>query len=160
MASGRAIHPFYVELRQLVTEIEDVDIYDDDLSEALFVADDDDKVGTLKRPEADAILLKATIDMQDFEGLAQVATGNVPSTNLKFFAHKRDLQRAGLLDGTGGISIRVNDRVSRLLDRFKRPAVSFDRVPVYVTEVRPAVLEGGMNFWQVALDVREQGARV
>ena len=106
MASGRTIHPFYVELRQLVTEIEDVDIYDEELNEPLFVDDDDDKVGVLKRPEADAILLKATIDLQDFEGLTQVATGNVPSTNLKFFASwGRDLPLGCPLPGghlTGG----------------------------------------------------------
>lgn len=158
MASGRPLHFFYVEFKQLVTEDEAVDIYDEDLSEPVFVDDDDDKVGTLLRPEGATLLVKATIEVQDFESLRQVATGNAPDSNTKLFIHRRDLKRAGLLNATtGDVTLIVNDRVSRILDRFRRPAVSFARVPVYVVEVRPAVLEHGLNFWQVNLDTRKRG---
>jgi len=161
VASGRPLHFFWVELRQLVTEDPLVDIYDEDLNEPLFVDDDDDKVGTLKRPEKDAFLVKATIEVQDFESLRQVATGNAPDSNTKLYIHRRDLIRAGLLDAaTGVVTLMVNDRVSRILDRFRRPAVSFGNLEIFVTEVRPAVLEHGLNFWQVDLDSRKQGEQL
>jgi len=166
VATGRAIHPYFLELYRLDVEgqvaLDPVGPatsgFDHDFGTPSMAATDDGK-GEVVRVELAPVLVKAVIDVDQFGGLDMVAAGNDPQTDLRVFVHRRDLAVAGLLDSNEQPTIRDNDRVARVLDRYQRQRLVLSARPLYVTEVRISGLFGDLYWWMVRLGTRSRGGR-
>lgn len=126
----------------------------DDLMGEPFLEDvNGDRKGERVRPEIEVDVL-GKIEFIQHEEQIQDATGNAPSTRLRFRASRGELVSRGLLVN-GVILIRPNDRLRRLEDRLGRIRYDFeddDRSGYYVYEARPG--ETGSNVIDFFLEAR------
>lgn len=110
-ARGRLIFPFLVELAQLDTAATEADPdaggalvsgYNEHFREPVKVlADPADQVGVSARQES-TIQVYAQIEPAMFEKLQAMLGGDSPESRFAIVCHFRDLENAGLVDGTTG----------------------------------------------------------
>lgn len=165
MGSGRAIHYHFAEIFQLNTVA--IAAYDppgaattgyDPTFRTPVLVDGGDRIGTVKRLEKTAVQVKVTFTDQVFEALRMSGTGNMPDTKVQMMVMLRDAARVGLVDDDGNCTIRVNDRVGRLLDRFGRTVLTFDRPNLFVSQVSPGIVHSTMHSVVLDLEPRDQGS--
>lgn len=172
-ARGRLIFPFVVELAQLDTVATAADPdgagpltsgYDPDFRSTVKVlADPTDQVGVDSRVESGPIQIRAQIEPQQFEVLQSMLSGESPNSRFQVVAHYRDLEQAGLVDGTTGRPlIYKRDRLTRILTTKGALVEEIPNPPgLFITEVQSRGFGpgGARNLLLLAFEEREQSLR-
>ncbi len=168
---GSLIFPFVVRLGQLDTVAMAADPdgagpetsgYDLDFREPIGVAADaDDRIGTTLRRET-FVEVHAQIEPGAFEAMQQVLGGTQPDTLIQLVFHFKELEDMGMVDKDGVATIRLNDRLDRIIDGCGNDVQVFRNPPgLFVTQVLPGGYGLGprRNLLFVTFEERETGAR-
>ena len=115
------------------------------------------------RTEKDVLCVPVQIEDRTWEALRMFDNGDSPEIGIGLVAHYADLRKLGLVDDTTGkVSLNKNDRLVRILDRYKRP-VSIVRNPpgLFCVEVRPMSYGIGrtLNLLLLLFNDRARGAK-
>ncbi|NIO75607.1 MAG: hypothetical protein GTN69_06935 [Armatimonadetes bacterium] len=153
-----------VEIYQLDTEQTDAQgHYDPDLRETIPVDPDEDGVPEDPRVEVGTpVTIRAGVE-RDREALMQMTTGgNVQDTAVVLSIATYRLTSAGLFDANGFPTIRVNDRLNKIMDLNGNPVNVFNGNPlpeVFCRRVTPgqADLGGTTNCWLFLFEERPKG---
>jgi hypothetical protein len=158
---GRLIRPLLAELGQLdpVATASDpggagslTSGYDPDFQETVLLPTSRGP-GQAARREKPPIRVPCQIEVQAFDELAELATGNSPRSRLVLVFHFADLERLGLVDPhTGDALLRVGDRLIAIRDRRTGDLVQAVRTPpgLYLTEPQPEFGLGGRRNLLIA----------
>lgn len=166
---GRLIDSFAAEIAQLDPATMAADpsgagptrpVFDSDFREPVVLPS---SVGTDRR-ELQPIKLPCQIEVQSFEALTELSTGNSPRSHIVLVFHFRDLERAEMVDPlTGDALLRPGDRLVSLRDLRTDTIVQAIRTPpgLYATEVQPQGFGLGRrrNLLFVLFDERALGPR-
>lgn len=151
---GRLINPLAAELAQLDTAATAADPdgpgpltsgYDADFHETVLVPSAGER-GRDARREKPVIRVPCQIEVQAFDALTELATGNSPRSHLVLVFHFADLEQLGLVDpATGDALLRVGDRLVAIRDLRTGALVQAVRTPpgLYLTEPQPQFGLGG-----------------
>jgi hypothetical protein len=158
---GRLLQPFLAELAQLdaATTAADPDGagpltsgYDADFQETVLLSTAAGPGRDVRR-EKPPLHLPCQVEMQSFEALAELASGNSPRSHVVLVFHFRDLERLDLVDrDTGNALLRVGDRLVAIRDRRTGELVQAVRTPpgLYLTEPQPEFGLGGRRNLLIA----------
>lgn len=150
---GRLINAFVAELAQLDTAATAADPdstgplvsgYDPIFREPYKLPTD----GTDARKEKTAILIDCQVEVNTWEMLQQVSSGNLSPSAIKLVFHFRDLELMGLVASNGDALIRTGDRlvtIRKKLDGSVIQTIHAERGGLYCTEaqVQSFGLSGG-----------------
>lgn len=131
--------------------------YDEDFRSTV-VASTDDTPGELQRVESE-VTFPAQVETDRDEEQQMAAAGDVPDTQVDLIVHLADMERLGLVDlTTGALKVKKGDRLVKLADSV-RVVQTFDRVPIYCTEVRMmyGFIGGRANLMMIRFKERPQG---
>jgi hypothetical protein len=90
--------------------------YDLDFKEPVIIqASTEDLTGQPLREER-CVRVRCQIEDKVMEGIRQVLGGTSPDSAITMVFHFKDLEDAGMVDDDGKATIRVNDRLAKILD--------------------------------------------
>lgn len=164
MGVGRIIFPYLVRIAQLDTfEIDIENKYDDDFK-APILSSTTDGIGKVEREERTEIDVPCQVEVNTFEVLNEMFSGNVPKSDIILTFHFFDLQRLCLVEDAEGRenreTLRVGDRVVKIMDKLGRDVFEPPYPPgLYITELRPTGFMEQRNLLLAFLEDREQGKR-
>jgi len=163
------LHPFAAELAQLDVTATAADPdgsgplvsgYDADFQETVMLPTTSGP-GRDARREKPPILLPCQVEVQVFEALTELATGNSPRSRLVLVFHFADLERLGLVDFDSGESLlRVGDRLAAIRELRTGALIQAVRTPpgLYLVEAQPEFgLSGGRNLLMATFAERAVG---
>ena len=145
---GRLLHPRAAELAQLDVAATAADPdgagplvsgYDPDFQETVMLPTPSGP-GRDARREKPPILIPCQVEVQVFEALTELATGNSPRSRLVLVFHFSDLERLGLVDlETGEALLRVGDRLVAIRELRTGVLIQAVRTPpgLYLIEAQP-----------------------
>jgi hypothetical protein len=145
---GRLINPFAAELARLDTAATAVDPdgpgpltsgYDPDFQETVLLPSAGRRSRDARR-EKPSIRVPCQVEVQTFDQLTELATGNSPRSRLVLVFHFGDLEQLGLVDlTTGDALLRAGDRLVAVRDLRTGVLVQVIRTPpgLYLTEAQP-----------------------
>lgn len=158
---GRLIHAFAAEIAQLDTAATAADPdgpgprtsgYDADFQETVLVPSGAPR-GHDARREKPPIRVPCQIEVQSFDALAELTTGNSPRSRIVLVFHFADLEQLGLVNPvTGDALLRVGDRLVAVHDLRTGELVQAIRTPpgLYLTEPQLQFGLGGQRNLLVA----------
>lgn len=165
---GRLINPFIAELAQLdtVATAADPDAggvltsgYDPIFKEPYKLPPS----GTDARKEKAVIFIPCQVEVNTWEMLQQIASGNLSPSSVKLVFHFSDLERMGLVGNDGDALIRTGDRLVTIRKKSDNSVIQTihpERGSLYCTEaqVQSFGLSGGArNLLVCTFEPRAQG---
>lgn len=93
------------------------------------------------------VRLPCQVETGTFETLRMTPTGNAPASQITLVFHFKDLEQCGLVDDKHRPTLRVNDRLSAILDRAGEIVQQAFPYPpgLFATEVTPSGFGFGGN---------------
>lgn len=131
--------------------------FDDDFKEVVVVTTNGARI--VERKEQDSIFIPSQVEVDAFEALQMMTTGNSPNTTIRIVWAFRNLEEMGLIDPeTGDCLVRVNDRLVSFCDDCRnRFAVVRTPPGLYVTQLQPTFgISNTRDLLIVTLEDREQ----
>lgn len=164
MGVGRLLFPYIVVIAQLDTFEAGIQNKYDDNFRAPVLTSTPDGIGKVIRFEKSNIEVPAQIEVDTFEALNQMFSGNVPKSDVILTFHFRDLRRLGLIEFNAGRQgrekLKIGDRIVKIKDRCGNDVFEPPSPPgLYVKELKPSGFMEGRNLLVALLEDREQGAR-
>lgn len=165
MGRGRLLFPYTITIAQLDTDAIDTSPGYDDVFKAPKLTSTPDGVGTTGRQEKTEIDVPAQIEVDTFEALTQMFSGNVPKSDVILTFHFDDLERLGLTETAAGRegreALKINDRIVRIKDRFGNGVFEPPFPPgLFIKELRPTGFMERRNLVLAFLEDREQAREV
>lgn len=165
MGRGRLLFSYLAEIAQLDTLEASFQNKIDNVFRAPTLKSTDDGIGKVERKEKTVINVPCQIEVDSFESLNQMFSGNVPKSDIILTFHFRDLERLGLVEDAEGRegreALKIGDRIVKIKDRFGRGVFEPPFPPgLFIKELRPTGFMERRNLILAFLEDREQGARV
>ncbi len=160
MSRGRLIRPLKATFALLDTAaISTAGNYDDEFREVRKTDSNADGIGETQRVEKAEIVINVQVESNRQELQRQVGSGDVPDSGMELVAHRKELEDAGLIAADGRPAIQPRDRLVKISDKFGNVVMTFDRNPLFVTQVK--VIDGWLGFRanliMITVDERRQG---
>lgn len=171
MSRGRLIFPQLAEIYRLDTTATAADPdgagplvsgYDPDFLEPVQIPGGS-QAGTDARREIAAPYIPCQVEVEAFEALQQVASGNAPNTQVRIVFHFYDLERLGLVDASTGLAkIHAGDRLHAIRRISNESIIQMIRNPpgLYAVDAQPrsfGLSSGERNLLVVTFQPRAQG---
>lgn len=163
MGRGRLLFPHNITIAQLDTAAtESGPPGYDDIFKAPKLTTTADGIGIVGRKEKTPIIVPAQVEVDTFEDLNQLFSGNVPKTDVFLTFHYDDLIRLGLIETVAGRedreALKVNDRIVKIETLTGEGVFTPPNPPgLYIKELRPSGMMQRSNLIIAILEDREQG---
>ncbi len=162
MGRGRLLFPHNVTIAQLDTAAIESDPGYDDIFKAPKIIPTGDGIGATGRKEKPVIVVPAQVEVDTFEDLSMLFSGNAPKTDVFLTFHYDDLIRLGLIESVTGRedreALKINDRIVKIETLAGEGVFTPPNPPgLYIKELRPSGMMQRSNLIIAILEDREQG---
>ena len=163
MGRGRLLFPHDITIAQLDTAATETGPPGyDDIFKAPKLTATANGIGTIGRIEKAPIVVPAQVETDALDALTQLASGNMPKTDIILTFHFDDLIRLGLVETAAGRedreALKVGDRIVKITSQTGEEVYEPPFPPgLYIKELRHTGYMERRNLVMAILEDREQG---